>query len=110
MGLCLSDRKGRNLSRIAVAKKRASGRIRHGSCFIGFVRRGGARCLSWAGGEDNGPVEVDEAFIGPNPTKMHRARRGLCAQLTLLSSLIILMPMSPSRYFASTTVLLKTIL
>jgi len=27
------------------------------------------------GGEDGGPVEVDEAFIGPNPTKMHRSRR-----------------------------------
>lgn len=27
------------------------------------------------GGEDGGPVEVDEAFIGPKPQKMHRARR-----------------------------------
>lgn len=27
------------------------------------------------GGPDGGPVEVDEAFIGPNPQKMHRDRR-----------------------------------
>jgi transposase-like protein len=27
------------------------------------------------GGEDGGPVEVDETFIGPKPQKMHRARR-----------------------------------
>ncbi len=27
------------------------------------------------GGEDGGPVEVDECFIGPNPQKMHTARR-----------------------------------
>ena len=27
------------------------------------------------GGPDGGPVEVDEAFIGPNPQKMHRSRR-----------------------------------
>ena len=27
------------------------------------------------GGPKGGPVEVDEAFIGPNPRKMHRARR-----------------------------------
>jgi len=32
---------------------------------------------SWEkmGGEDGGPVEVDETFVGPNPRKMHRARR-----------------------------------
>jgi transposase-like protein len=27
------------------------------------------------GGGDGGPVEVDETFVGPNPRKMHRARR-----------------------------------
>ena len=27
------------------------------------------------GGEDSGPVEVDETFIVPKPQKMHRARR-----------------------------------
>ncbi|HEY1984941.1 MAG TPA: IS1595 family transposase [Terracidiphilus sp.] len=27
------------------------------------------------GGEDGGPVEVDETFIGPKPQKMHRAKR-----------------------------------
>jgi transposase-like protein len=27
------------------------------------------------GGEDGGPVEVDETFVGPKPQKMHRARR-----------------------------------
>jgi transposase-like protein len=27
------------------------------------------------GGKDNGPVEVDEVFIGPNPQKMHKSRR-----------------------------------
>jgi transposase-like protein len=27
------------------------------------------------GGEDGGPVEVDETFIGPKPQKMHRERR-----------------------------------
>jgi transposase-like protein len=27
------------------------------------------------GGEEGGPVEVDETFIGPNPQKMHRSRR-----------------------------------
>jgi transposase-like protein len=27
------------------------------------------------GGEDGGPVEVDETFIGPKPQAMHRARR-----------------------------------
>ena len=27
------------------------------------------------GGEDAGPVEVDETFIGPKPQKMHRERR-----------------------------------
>jgi len=27
------------------------------------------------GGNNNGPVEVDETFVGPNPQKMHRSRR-----------------------------------
>jgi len=27
------------------------------------------------GGEDGGPVESDETFIGPNPRKMHKSRR-----------------------------------
>ena len=27
------------------------------------------------GGPEGGPVEVDETFVGPNPRKMHRARR-----------------------------------
>lgn len=27
------------------------------------------------GGSEGGPVEVDECFIGPNPQKMHRAKR-----------------------------------
>jgi len=27
------------------------------------------------GGEGGGPVEVDEAFVGPDPRKMHRSRR-----------------------------------
>jgi transposase-like protein len=27
------------------------------------------------GGQDGGPVEADEAFIGPNPTKMHKSRK-----------------------------------
>lgn len=27
------------------------------------------------GGEENGPIEVDESFIGPNPRKMHSSRR-----------------------------------
>jgi hypothetical protein len=27
------------------------------------------------GGSEGGPVEVDETFVGPNPRKMHRARR-----------------------------------
>jgi transposase-like protein len=27
------------------------------------------------GGEDGGPVEVDESFVGPDPRKMHNARR-----------------------------------
>jgi transposase-like protein len=42
---------------------------------------------SWSklGGSESGPVEVDEAFIGPDPRKMHRARRearykALCAR------------------------------
>jgi len=35
----------------------------------------GGKMFKLGGGEDNGPVEVDEAFIGPNPQKMHRARR-----------------------------------
>ncbi len=35
------------------------------------------RDCNWTklGGEDSGPVEVDEAFVGPKPQKMHRARR-----------------------------------
>jgi len=27
------------------------------------------------GGSDGGPVEMDEAFIGPDPTKMHKSRK-----------------------------------
>ncbi len=27
------------------------------------------------GGEDSGPVETDETFVGPNPTRMHKSRR-----------------------------------
>jgi len=27
------------------------------------------------GGDDGGPVETDETFVGPNPYKMHRARK-----------------------------------
>jgi transposase-like protein len=27
------------------------------------------------GGDEGGPVEVDETFVGPNPQKMHRSRR-----------------------------------
>ncbi len=32
---------------------------------------------NWAkmGGEDSGPVEVDETFVGPNPRKMHADKR-----------------------------------
>jgi transposase-like protein len=36
------------------------------------------RDCNWSkmgGGENGGPVEVDEAFIGPNPTKMHKSRK-----------------------------------
>ena len=42
-----------------------------------FVRRLALKSGSWEklGGGDNGPVEVDETFIGPKPQKMHRARR-----------------------------------
>ncbi len=27
------------------------------------------------GGEDGGPVESDETFVGPNPYKMHKSRK-----------------------------------
>jgi len=27
------------------------------------------------GGQDGGPVEIDETFIGPKPQKMHREKR-----------------------------------
>jgi len=36
--------------------------MRHGS----FVKMGGS---------DQGPVEIDETFVGPNPERMHRSRR-----------------------------------
>jgi transposase-like protein len=32
------------------------------------------------GGEDGGPVESDETFVGPNPYKMHRNRRNALKQ------------------------------
>lgn len=32
------------------------------------------------GGEDSGPVETDETFVGPNPAKMHRNRRNTLRQ------------------------------
>ena len=35
----------------------------------------GGRMFKMGSGSEGGPVEVDEAFIGPNPQKMHRARR-----------------------------------
>jgi transposase-like protein len=35
----------------------------------------GSTMFKMGGGEGGGPIEVDEAFIGPNPQKMHRARR-----------------------------------
>jgi transposase-like protein len=34
------------------------------------------------GGPDGGPVEVDETFIGPDPSRMHRARRLKRIELT----------------------------
>ncbi len=48
---------------------------------LAFERKGKTKL----GGENGGPVEVDETFIGPNPAKMHRARRlklkqGECGQ------------------------------
>jgi transposase-like protein len=33
------------------------------------------------GGEDGGPVESDETFVGPNPYKMHKARKAKLHQL-----------------------------
>jgi transposase-like protein len=35
------------------------------------------RQANWSklGGDQGGPVEVDETFVGPNPRKMHRSRR-----------------------------------
>jgi transposase-like protein len=35
----------------------------------------GAKMVKMGSGSDGGAVEVDEAFIGPNPRKMHRTRR-----------------------------------
>jgi len=32
------------------------------------------------GGEDGGPVETDETFVGPNPAKMHRSRANTLRQ------------------------------
>src|ERR1017187_4045284 len=34
----------------------------------------------FGGGEDGGPVETDETFVGPNPYKMHRSRRNTLRQ------------------------------
>src|SRR5271170_6269538 len=35
----------------------------------------GSKMFKLGGSGEGGPVEVDEAFIGPNPQKMHRTRR-----------------------------------
>jgi transposase-like protein len=45
------------------------------------------------GGEDGGPVEVDETFIGPKPKKMHADRRQKATRITKDFSKAIVMGM-----------------
>ena len=45
------------------------------------------------GGEESGPVEVDETFIGPNPKKMHAKRRQKVKRITKDLSKAIVMGM-----------------